>query len=207
LVVGIRFEIHAFAFVAIAVAGCDQVYGLERDASVVPAWARALEGERWLIPCTGPALAPDLCICAQLDSQPVQLGGPPGSYTIGVEVQGVYENAHYVNFVQAGSGGWVEGGMLQTGQINANRMWLEVDDPPQVYYINDRATDPVDLFVFHARGTIAVTGSSKVTFHASAGDDMTERKQSLANTDVDLPPHPHVDGQFADLVVDSVAPR
>ena len=60
--------------------------------------------------------------------------------------------------------------------------------------------------MFHARGEITVTGTSTVTFHYDPGSDSTARRTTLGGLAVDLPPHAHFEGQFAELVVESVTP-
>ncbi|MBS1123731.1 MAG: hypothetical protein H6Q90_5959 [Deltaproteobacteria bacterium] len=60
--------------------------------------------------------------------------------------------------------------------------------------------------MFHARGEITVTGTSTVTFHYDPGSDSTARRTTLGGLAVDLPPHAHFEGQFAELAVESVTP-
>jgi hypothetical protein len=162
-----------------------------------------LTGQRWLLPCTSPAMG-TICSCS-VAQQIVQIGGPANRhYQVTVRIRGVVELAPYNGGTSPAPTGWYVGGAI--GNMVHNSYRLVVSSPPAYYFVNFAGmTTPSTVVALDYTATFPIDAGARVTFDAD-GQDLSQLVNAdaggrpLTIPNVTTTPSPY-DGQFVQLDV------
>lgn len=176
----------------------------EAPADVSPAMAVAgLNGLRWELPCSnnfnGYCDTP-----AEKVTTAVVTGNPGAVYEVQLRFRGVIEEKTYADGVTMGH--WQVGGTPAADLYNVYK--LEVDQPPQVFYVNAGSSSNGYCVAVDFMASIKAATGATVTLSADSVDGVqVENSSEMAMPLVvpGIPPAPAAyDGQFVQMDVVAV---
>jgi hypothetical protein len=162
--------------------------------------AFALDGQRWLLPCTGSGDGSGLCPCTlSIPTQTVELSGDTTIYQVVIRIRGVFELTPYGSG-GSGSGDFYIGGTA--GNDYSNIYEISVSSPLQHYFINsENSAASTGVVAADYEAKIAIAGDATVTFTANGQDGLEgENSADLTIPGVVTMPSPY-NGEFAQLNV------
>jgi hypothetical protein len=162
--------------------------------------AFALDGQRWLLPCTGSGNGSGLCPCTtSIPTQTVELSGDSTIYQVVIRIRGVFEVTPYGSG-GSGSGDFYTGGTAANDYSNIYE--LAVSSPAQHYFVNSaNSITSSGVVAADYEAKLPIAGNATVTFTANGQDGMqSENSEDLTIPGVVTTPSPY-DGQFAQLNV------
>jgi hypothetical protein len=181
--------------------------------------AGSLSGLRWELPCTTPS--PTICPTVSKVVLTASLGGPSGSaFDVTLRFRGVVEARNYTGRVTDAGIAPEEGGtnasLFQVGGSSAgggdaNIYELDIDDPPQTFFLNSPPIDFGGVEAVDYTVTIPMMAAAHVRLTADPTDGYEYSNEGPDAGPVvppGVPPAPMAfDGQFVQMDVVAVTPR